>query len=135
MRALTFEDHVALYAKGWYGRSDRDIISDLKDLLSEYSGTQIECILDREIIDIVIQTFVSTNNGPLSPHRVYDCLKEILIPSFPVDDKCYRCPVSVLIGKISSWKPDDEWPTLSDLKLGVGLLKTSFLHKNKGVKS
>lgn len=122
---MEFTDHVILYAKGWYGKSNNGIISDLSVLLSKYSNIEGEYISKRDIMEFIISAFVKTTQS--TPINISDALKEILIPLFPVDSKYFRSPESILIGKISVWTPDDSWEfSYQDLKEGKNLLPHSF---------
>ena len=122
-----FEDHVILYAKGWYGRSDRGIIPDLSDLLSWYSGTLIADISKNDVMEFLISTFVRTTK----PYHMIEAIKEILIPRF-ADTQLNRSPECILIGKISIWAPDETWKlSLEDLKNKKDFLPILFKPKQK----
>lgn len=124
MKTIDFEDHIILYAKGWYGKTQNGSIADLSVLLAEYSGTEIQYISKHDVMEFIIRAFVNTTIH--QKWRVVDCLKEIFVPLFPQGDPYHRTPEEVFIGKISSWLPTEGWPTMDELKVGKGMLKTSF---------
>jgi hypothetical protein len=124
---MKFEDHVILYAKGWYGRSDNGIISDLSALLAAYSNIAPEHVSKNDVIEFIIHAFVRTAKNI----DLYEGIREILIPPFPADSPYHRNPEEVMLGKISIWSPDETWNfTFEDLKAGKGLLPVNFKDKS-----
>lgn len=56
MKADGFANQVIIYSKHWYGRTD-NIIDDLKRLLAEYTGNNIDIISEHDIWQILTATF------------------------------------------------------------------------------
>ncbi|MEN6622932.1 MAG: hypothetical protein ABFD50_15460 [Smithella sp.] len=58
-----FRNHIILYSKGWYKKSDNPI-KDIKQLLSKWCEIEVEYIPDIDIYTFLVDTFndVTPNN-------------------------------------------------------------------------
>ena len=89
------QKHIILYAKGWYGKSDKGIISDLSEIMVKVCALPLECISKYDVIDVIIDTF----SIYVSESLRQEALREILSNRF----QCImnRTPEEIMLGKIS----------------------------------
>ena len=98
MKAQGFSQHIVLYAKGWYKSSHKDIIGDLKKLLSVYSNTDLQYISDHDAWEFLCRTF---SECVTNKHEIYDALFEITGRKWAGFEHLSRKPEEVMIGKIA----------------------------------
>jgi hypothetical protein len=130
---MDFQTHVILYAKHWYGHSEKGSIEDLKALLAEYSGLEMQHISDRYIMEFIIHTFIETSTSQAID--LFDALQELLCPVYK---DMQRQPEQILLGKIAISPILKHFPfTLEDFTNAIsgkevkGMLKTRFAPSNE----
>lgn len=92
-----FGQQVILYAKGWYGRSDKGSIHDLKLLLAKYSSLDLHYVSNRDAWEILCRTFGDCVTG----FDVGEALFETVGGKWDNFTPCQRKTEDVLLGKIS----------------------------------
>lgn len=130
---MNFENHVILYAKHWYGHSENGTVKDLKVLLSEYSGLDLQYISRRDILEFLIHTFIKTSASQTP--NLFEALQELICPVFK---DMQRQPEEILCGKIAISPIPKDFPfTLQDFTNNIqgkeinGMLKKRFVMLQK----
>ena len=94
-----FDQHVILYAKGWYKRSG-NIKADLKALLMKYSGSGRGDIPDHDVMQMLVDAFVmyACDNTYNSSEAIMEMLGLKWSKAFA---RFNRTPEQVMIGSLS----------------------------------
>jgi len=56
-KAKGFTKHIILYAKGWYEKTDKGIIEDLRRILAKYSNSDINYISDVHLWEFLAEAY------------------------------------------------------------------------------
>lgn len=99
-KANGFTKHIILYAKGWYGKSGRGVLVDLKDLLMHYASL-VHCsdsLLWEALCRAVVEYLPEFNH-----QRQYEYLLDMLGNKWLGFNKQFtRKPEEIIVGMLSS---------------------------------
>lgn len=98
-KAQGFSKHIILYAKGWYGKSENGIISDIKQLLAAYA--RIDQVSDHDVWEMLCRA-AAKYLPEFSEQSRHEYLMDMLGKKWTgFNEQLNRKPEEVIIGMLS----------------------------------